>query len=61
MKDKLAAITRLFEAEDIGATLVFTKTRVGSAQVANQLIQRGFPAEALNGDLSQDDRSHDGG
>jgi len=55
-KDKLAAITRLFEAEDIGSTLVFTKTRVGSGKVANNLIQRGFPAEALNGDLSQDAR-----
>ena len=55
-KDKLAALTRLFEAEDIGSTLVFTKTRVGSGKVANNLIQRGFPAEALNGDLSQDAR-----
>jgi len=55
-KDKLAAVTRLFEAEDIGATLVFTKTRIGSGKVANDLIQRGFPAEALNGDLSQDAR-----
>lgn len=55
-KDKLAAITRLFEAEDIGATLVFTKTRIGSGRVANDLIQRGFPAEALNGDLSQEAR-----
>ena len=55
-KDKMAAITRLFEAEDIGTTLVFTKTRVGSGRVANDLIQRGFAAEALNGDLSQDAR-----
>ncbi|MGB2963588.1 MAG: DEAD/DEAH box helicase [Anaerolineales bacterium] len=55
-KDKLAALTRLFEIEDIGATLVFTKTRVGSAKVANELIQRGFSAEALNGDLAQDAR-----
>jgi ATP-dependent RNA helicase DeaD len=55
-KDKLEAISRLFEAEDIGATLVFTKTRIGSGKVANDLIQRGFPAEALNGDLSQDAR-----
>ena len=55
-KDKLAAITRLFEAEDIGATLVFTKTRKGSSKLANELIQRGYPAEALNGDLAQDAR-----
>ncbi len=55
-KDKMAAITRLFEAEDIGTTLVFTKTRIGSGKVANNLMQRGFAAEALNGDLSQDAR-----
>jgi len=55
-KDKMAAITRLFESEDIGSTLVFTKTRIGSGQVANDLIQHGFAAEALNGDLSQDAR-----
>ncbi len=55
-KDKMAALIRLFEAEDIGATLVFTKTRIGSGRVANDLIQRGFAAEALNGDLSQDAR-----
>ncbi len=55
-KDKLAAMTRLFEAEEIGATLVFTRTRIATGKVANDLIQRGFPAEALNGDLAQDAR-----
>ena len=55
-KDKLAALIRLFEAEDIGATLVFTRTRAGSSRLANELIQSGFPAEALNGDLEQDAR-----
>ena len=55
-RDKLAAITRLFEVEDIGATLVFTRTRVGSSRLANELVQCGFPAEALNGDLAQEAR-----
>jgi ATP-dependent RNA helicase DeaD len=55
-KDKLAAVTRLFEAEEIGATLVFTRTRVSTGQLANDLVQRGFSAEALNGDLAQDAR-----
>lgn len=55
-RDKLAALTRLFEDEDIGATLVFTRTRVSTGLVANELMQRGYPAEALNGDLSQDAR-----
>ncbi len=55
-KDKLAALTRLFEFEEVGATLVFTRTRAGSGRLANELIQRGYPAEALNGDLEQNAR-----
>ena len=55
-KDKLAALTRLFEVEEVGATLIFTRTRVSSGRLANELIQRGYPAEALNGDLAQDAR-----
>jgi len=55
-KDKSAAITRLFEMEDLGATLVFTRTRISSGRLANELMQRGFPAEALNGDLAQEAR-----
>ena len=55
-KDKLAALTRLLEVEEVGATLIFTRTRVSSGRLANELIQRGFPAEALNGDLEQDAR-----
>ena len=55
-KDKLAALTRLLEVEEVGSTLIFTRTRVSSGRLANELIQRGFPAEALNGDLAQDAR-----
>lgn len=55
-KDKLGVLTRLFEVEETGATLIFTRTRVNSSRLANELIQRGFPAEALNGDLAQDAR-----
>ena len=55
-KDKLAALTRLFEVEEITRAIVFAKTRVGTSELANELIARGFPAEALNGDLSQDAR-----
>jgi len=55
-KDKLSALIRLFESEDIGATLVFTRTRAGSSRLANELVQSGFPAEALNGDMEQDAR-----
>ncbi|MCA9978276.1 MAG: DbpA RNA binding domain-containing protein, partial [Anaerolineales bacterium] len=54
--DKMAALTRLFEMEAVTSTLIFTRTRVSTGEVANELTVRGFPAEALNGDLSQDTR-----
>jgi ATP-dependent RNA helicase DeaD len=54
--DKLAALTRLFEIEEISSALIFTKTRQGSDELAGQLSGRGYSAEALNGDLSQDAR-----
>ncbi len=54
--DKLALLTRLFEVEDISSALVFVRTRINSSDLANALSTRGFPAEALNGDLSQEAR-----
>ncbi len=55
-RDKTAALTRLFEVEDITSALIFARTRVGTGELANELTLRGFPAETLNGDLSQDAR-----
>lgn len=55
-EDKLAALTRLFEVEPITSALIFARTRLGTAELANELTVRGFPAEALNGDLSQQAR-----
>ena len=54
--DKLAALTRLFEVESVTSALIFVRTRVGTGELANELSRRGFPAEALNGDLSQEAR-----
>ncbi|MEW5868858.1 MAG: DEAD/DEAH box helicase [Chloroflexota bacterium] len=54
--DKLAALTRLFEIEEITSALIFVRTRVGTGDLANELSVRGYPAEALSGDLSQDAR-----
>ena len=55
-KDKIAALTRLFEVEDISSALIFTKTRIRTGEVANELSQRGFPAEAISGELPQEAR-----
>jgi ATP-dependent RNA helicase DeaD len=54
--DKLAALTRLFEVEQVSSALIFARTRLGTGELANELAARGFPAEALNGDMSQDAR-----
>ena len=55
-RDKLAALTRLFETEEISRALIFVRTRAGTGELANELAARGFSAEMLNGDLSQDAR-----
>jgi ATP-dependent RNA helicase DeaD len=54
--DKLAALSLLFEVEPITRALIFVRTRVGTGELTNALISRGFPAETLNGDLAQDAR-----
>lgn len=54
--DKTAALSRLFEVEPITSALIFVRTRVASGELAAELTARGFPAEALNGDMNQDSR-----
>jgi ATP-dependent RNA helicase DeaD len=54
--DKLAVLTRLFEIENIASAIIFARTRVGTGELMNELMARGFPAEALNGDLAQETR-----
>ncbi len=54
--EKTAALTRLFEMEEISSALIFVRTRAGTGELASELSNRGFPSEALNGDLNQDAR-----
>jgi ATP-dependent RNA helicase DeaD len=54
--DKLAALTRLFEVEEVTSALIFVRTRAGTSELANELTRRGYPSEALSGELSQDAR-----
>ncbi len=55
-REKTAALTRLFEVEEITSALIFVRTRAGTGELSNELSTRGFPSEALNGDLNQDAR-----
>ena len=54
--EKLAVLTRIFEIENITSALIFVRTRIGTSDLVNELMGRGFPAEALNGDLNQQTR-----
>ena len=51
--DKLAALTRLLEVEEATRVLIFSRTKVGTAKLAEQLFARGVPVEALHGDMPQ--------
>ena len=54
--DKLAALTRIFEMEELTSALIFVRTRAATGELAAALSTRGFASEALNGDLNQDAR-----
>jgi ATP-dependent RNA helicase DeaD len=51
--DKTNALTRLFEVEPIRSALIFARTRAETSQLANELVVRSIPAEAIHGDLDQ--------
>jgi ATP-dependent RNA helicase DeaD len=53
---KLDALTRLLEAERFDAMLVFVRTKLETADLAERLEARGFNVAALNGDIPQQQR-----
>ena len=50
---KLDALTRILEAEEIDAMIVFARTKIATVELAEKLEARGFSSAALNGDLTQ--------
>jgi ATP-dependent RNA helicase DeaD len=50
---KLDALTRILEAEAFEAMIVFTRTKLGTEELADKLTARGFSAAAINGDVVQ--------
>jgi len=57
-RQKTDALTRLLEAESVPgeAVLVFHRTKVGAAELADKLQARGYAAEPMHGDMSQSQR-----
>ncbi|MDN3513158.1 MAG: DEAD/DEAH box helicase [Candidatus Brocadia sp.] len=54
--DKLDALCRIIDIEHEFYGLIFCRTKIDVADVANKLIDKGYDAEALHGDLSQNQR-----
>ena len=53
---KIDALSRLLEAEDYEAALIFVSRKIDTLEVTDQLTARGFNVAALNGDLPQGQR-----
>ena len=53
---KLDALTRILEAEPFDGMIIFTRTKLGTEDLANKLQARGFSAIAINGDMAQQQR-----
>jgi ATP-dependent RNA helicase DeaD len=50
---KLDALTRILEAEEIEAMIVFVRTKTATVELAEKLEARGFSSAPLNGDMTQ--------
>ena len=53
---KLAAMIRLLESENVKNALIFARTKISAQELGDELIKRGYQADALHGDLSQGKR-----
>ncbi|MDP8216210.1 MAG: DEAD/DEAH box helicase [Candidatus Kaelpia imicola] len=51
--DKFEALCRIIDVEEEFYALVFCRTKVNVDMVANKLMERGYDADALHGDMSQ--------
>jgi superfamily II DNA/RNA helicase len=51
--DKVELVSRILQATDRGATMIFTRTKRTAQKVADELAERGFKVGAVHGDLGQ--------
>jgi superfamily II DNA/RNA helicase len=51
--DKDEVVARILQAQGRGRTIIFTKTKRTAAKLSEELIDRGFAAAAIHGDLGQ--------
>ena len=55
-RNKLDALTRILEAEDFDAMLIFVRTKIATTELAEKLEARGYACAPLNGDIQQKTR-----
>jgi ATP-dependent RNA helicase DeaD len=53
---KVDALSRILEAESVDGILVFVRTKIQTAEIADQLTALGYLAAPLNGDIQQSQR-----
>jgi ATP-dependent RNA helicase DeaD len=54
--NKLDALTRILEAEPFDGMLIFSRTKLGTQELAEKLAARGLSAAAIHGDVEQKQR-----
>lgn len=55
-RDQVEALCRYLDYHQNTYAIVFTKTKVGAKEITDELNMRGFPSDALHGDMSQEQR-----
>ena len=50
---KLDAVTRILEADNFDAMIIFVRTKTATAELAEKLEARGYSAAPINGDMNQ--------
>jgi ATP-dependent RNA helicase DeaD len=53
---RLEALTRILEVDEFDGVLIFVRTKSATVDLADRLVERGFSAAAINGDLAQNVR-----
>ncbi len=51
--DKAEVLARILQADQVARVIIFTRTKRTAQRVADDLIDRGFPAAPLHGDMAQ--------
>ncbi|HHJ36528.1 MAG TPA: DEAD/DEAH box helicase [Gammaproteobacteria bacterium] len=53
---KLDALTRILEAEEFDAMIIFVRTKNSTVELSDKLAARGYASSPLNGDIAQNQR-----